>query len=392
MTRAVCVSFPDAPYTHACALRAAHTLLGQKGWIVHDLSDFEGSTLPDGSDIYLASYDILPFESLLGSQSLCSSYFIRKALIRKHYFAQAIYAFCVKHPGRSVPVPRTWILDIQFADELDELLADDLFDVREALERNKDAESFTWFILKPGMADQANGIRLFSSVDQLQAIFAEFEDRSSDEGEGDDDDDKAVMTSQLRHFVIQEYIAKPLLLVPFGTSPLKFHLRVYVICVGGLSVYMHDDMLALFSNTAYDLPEGDVSDLSAHLTNTCYQHTADSEGANVAFLWRDLAGRSAYHYGPSGLVSFELEQAHCDAVRTSAAQTIGTTFEAVGREASFHWQMWPNSFEIFGVDLLVGFDAANAAFCTWLLEVNAVRVRSCVTDASDPTSHSAVQN
>ena len=61
-------------------------------------------------------------------------------------------------------------------------------------------------------------------------------------------------------------------------------------------------------------------------------------------------------------------------MRLSAAATIGAIFEAVGREASFHWQMWPNAFEIFGVDLLVGHDASKPhALCTWLLEINAVR-------------------
>jgi len=248
-------------------------------------------------------------------------------------------------------------LDLQFADELDELLSDDLYDVREALERNDPACPTSWFILKPGMADQGNGIRLFSSVEQLEHIFQAFED--------DDDDEEAGITSQLRHFVIQDYISAPLLVAPDHTAR-KFHLRVYVICVGGLHVYMHDDMLALFSDTEYAPPTGEMQDLRGHLTNTCYQNGTEKE--NV-YLWRDLVGQ------PACLASerFTLTQAHIDAVRLSAAATIGAIFEAVGREASFHWQMWPNAFEIFGVDLLVGHDASKPhALCTWLLEINAV--------------------
>ena len=355
------VSFPGAPYTHQCARRAAEKLLRPAGWEIRDTtSEKRPDTfkLPDGADVYLAGYDVLPFESLLGSQALCSSYVIRKALIRKHHLAHVLHAFSVKNPTRPVPAPRTWTLDLQFADELDELLSDDLYDVREALERNDTACPTSWFILKPGMADQGNGIRLFSSVEQLEHIFQAFED--------DDDDEEAGITSQLRHFVIQDYISAPLLVAPDHTAR-KFHLRVYVICVGGLHVYMHDDMLALFSDTEYAPPTGEMQDLRGHLTNTCYQNGTEKE--NV-YLWRDLVGQ------PACLASerFTLTQAHIDAVRLSAAATIGAIFEAVGREASFHWQMWPNAFEIFGVDLLVGHDASKPhALCTWLLEINAVR-------------------
>lgn len=356
------VSFPGAPYTHKCARCAAEKLLGPAGWEIRDTtSEKRPDTfkLPDGADVYLAGYDVLPFESLLGSRALCSSYVIRKALIRKHHLAQVLHAFCVKNPTRPVPAPRTWTLDLQFADELDELLSDDLFDMREALESNDPKHSTSWFILKPGMADQGNGIRLFSSVEQLKRIFQAFEDE-------DEEETSSGITSQLRHFVIQDYIFAPLLVAP-NLAARKFHLRVYVICIGGLYVYMHDDMLALFSDTEYAPPTGDAQDLRGHLTNTCYQNGTEKE--NV-FLWRDLAGR------PACLASerFTLTNEHIDAVRQSAAATIGTVFEAVGREASFHWQMWPNAFEIFGVDLLVGHDASKPyAFCTWLLEVNAVR-------------------
>lgn len=48
------------------------------------------------------------------------------------------------------------------------------------------------------MADRGIGIRLFNTKETLQQIFEEFEN-------ADDDDDRgtAVVTSQLRHFVIQ---------------------------------------------------------------------------------------------------------------------------------------------------------------------------------------------
>lgn len=96
-------------------------------------------------------------------------------------------------------------------------------------------------------------------------------------------------------------MSTPLLLDPIldGDAGRKFHLRgeyavvtrtknqnsnvgriVYVLAVGGLTVYIHRPFLALFAPTKYsfpptETPEGKV-DLSAHLTNTCLQ-TAEGE-------------------------------------------------------------------------------------------------------------------
>jgi tubulin--tyrosine ligase len=58
-------------------------------------------------------------------------------------------------------------------------------------------------------ADRGQGIRMFNSREGLYKIFQSFEDESSDEEHSDSDNGAegnmktAVMTSQLRHFVIQ---------------------------------------------------------------------------------------------------------------------------------------------------------------------------------------------
>jgi hypothetical protein len=55
------------------------------------------------------------------------------------------------------------------------------------------------------MADRGNGIRMFNSKAALENVFEEFEDaESDDEDDSREEEDKtAVVTSQLRHFVIQ---------------------------------------------------------------------------------------------------------------------------------------------------------------------------------------------
>lgn len=56
-----------------------------------------------------------------------------------------------------------------------------------------------------GMADRGMGIRLFNSKAMLAKIFEEFECEDSDgeEGENGAIEGTAVVTSQLRHFVLQ---------------------------------------------------------------------------------------------------------------------------------------------------------------------------------------------
>lgn len=56
------------------------------------------------------------------------------------------------------------------------------------------------------MADRGMGIRIFHSKEDLQQIFEDFEDDGSEDGsETQEGADTSVVTSQLRHFVIQVF-------------------------------------------------------------------------------------------------------------------------------------------------------------------------------------------
>ncbi|KAI3494704.1 hypothetical protein L1887_40520 [Cichorium endivia] len=380
------VSFPGAEYTQTAAIRAARKVLTPHGWIVeagesadapHHAQDDSGPSAPSGKDLYLADYDLLPFEELLpgapasakGKQPQCSSYVIRKALIRKHYLASALNTYAVKLPPgdearrfRSC-TPKTWHLDIQFADELDELLMDDLYDLAELLEQNERAleeaseNDVKWFILKPGMADRGNGIRIFSTLDQLQSIFEEFEPESDDEGDEDDDvdddgeagssasgyayagKDTSVMASQLRHFVIQEYIRSP--------APC----RPYPLPTGRL--FGKGGLTKAFTRLGTRLERAQISP-------SCLRAMCGRRGGVSA-------RRDARAICTTGIRS---------AVFGDGARSAMPPHQhAAAKAGSIHWQMWPNAFEVFGVDLLVGYDddaqaeAQNPSdFNVWLLE------------------------
>lgn len=368
----VWVCFPGASYTQRVAQKAADEVLAPAGWRISATEEppANGDDGAPDADAYIADYDLLPFDRIFERGALCSSYMIRKALIRKHYLAQALEMFAAKRGADTSVAPMTWLLDCQFADELDELLADDLYQLKELLDENaqKDDAHRHWFILKPAMADQGHGIQLFSSEDRLREIFVDMEASDDEEEEEDDDDDEdGVLASQLRHFVIQKYISDPFLVGTHGTLR-KFHLRAYVLCVGGLSVYLMDDMLALFATDEYKSPSGSGTDMRGHLTNTCVGVRAAGSAplptANV-FLLSDLVGAAV----PGG----QLTEAHLKSIRASAAKVVGTTFEAAARSAAVHWQLWPNAFELFGVDLLVSGGPDPESMRVWLLEINAVR-------------------
>ncbi|KAF3146707.1 hypothetical protein TWF703_003978 [Orbilia oligospora] len=274
------------------------------------------------------SYESLDFQTLLSNPTtnLFNAYIIRKALIRKHYLLHTIESYVKKNPGSVLKdaTPVGVEFEVDYVEFLDEALVE-AYELVESLERNEGEgeKGREWWILKPGMSDRGVGIRLFSTMGELQGIFEGWEEESEEEEEeeeeeNDDDDDEdededkatrsdgegeediktstddkekkstGIITSSLRHFVAQIYIP-PFLLTPkpntnnpSNIGPRKFHIRTYVLAYSALKIYVYKNMLALFAAKEYTPPSSstlnnngdDTSeppDLSAHLTNTCLQ-------------------------------------------------------------------------------------------------------------------------
>lgn len=191
------VAWPGAPLTSSLV----HTSIAGLGLSSSIRSVISSS--PPSNLVQWASYDCID-HALTASEPnhvLSSSYTIRKALIRKHFLARCIQSYLAKRPQSFLAkaVPLTWDIDIAYADELDEMWNDELWDLGSTLDTNS-GDIKRWFILKPGMADRGMGIRLFDSKDALQSIFQEFDCDPDDEA---DEATTSVMTSQLRHFVLQ---------------------------------------------------------------------------------------------------------------------------------------------------------------------------------------------
>ncbi|KAI1777311.1 sure-like protein [Hypoxylon cercidicola] len=328
--------------------------------------------------LQITPYEAIDWEYVASHPETClvNSYMLRKALIRKHYLSATVEQWIAKRPDSVLKthVKRSEAFELDYAEFLDDALVE-AFDLRASLERNAEAQptqKTEWWILKPSMSDRGQGIRLFSTMEELQDIFDQWEEDlpdSEDESEDDDNgereaDDAAgggntagITTSHLRHFVAQPYIHPPLLVSGPGSNR-KFHIRTYVACFGNLDVYVYKQMLALFAGKPYVAPTttadssardgGDQQiDLEAHLTNTCLQRSV-SDGT-VQRFW-DLP----------------LDEDKKHDVFTQICAVTGEVFEAAARTMLMHFRPLPNAFEIFGLDFLV--DTAGTA---WLLEVNA---------------------
>ncbi|KAL9627784.1 MAG: hypothetical protein Q9164_007492 [Protoblastenia rupestris] len=165
------------------------------------------------------------------------------------------------------------------------------------------------------------------------------------------------MTSQLRHFVAQRYVERPLLFEEYQGR--KFHVRSYVLAVGALKVYVYRDMLALFAPLGYSPPAGDkdtIIDPQIHLTNSCLQSGTPMEDS-VHRFW-DL---------PSAIKNdLDLAVTWKEDAFTQIGKATSTLFEAAAREQMIHFQTLPNAFEVYGVDWMV-----DKTGNVWLLEVNA---------------------
>ena len=96
-----------------------------------------------------ADYDLMSFDVPHASPTthLISSYIYRKALIRKHQLHLTITEYLAKssHRGHKSILDRQgggwmqgWNVEIQFADELDEMWVDELYELGEALNANED--------------------------------------------------------------------------------------------------------------------------------------------------------------------------------------------------------------------------------------------------------------
>lgn len=278
---------------------------------------------------------------------LINSFVYRKSLIRKHYLSHTIHSYVVKNPNSILTrsFPETFNIEVDYAEFLEDAL-DEVYDLKQELEKNE-----KFWILKPSMSDRGQGIRIFKTIDQLQEIFDGFEEEDTDdEGEFNyTEDNHGIITSQLRHFVVQEYMMNPLLLPCYNNK--KFHFRTYVVVNGSMKVYVFKKMLTLFALSSYKKPteDGEGVRMFGHLTNTCLQGEKAIGNNSVVEFWE------------LDSVTKETKTDIFDKI----CEIVKELFKAAISVDRLNFQPLDNAFEIFGLDFII-----DDQFNVQLLEVN----------------------
>jgi tubulin---tyrosine ligase len=144
------VSWPSAPLTYSLVIKSLQAL-NTPLIITSSIPD------PPAGNLFLfqwSSYDQID-HTLTHSHSqnvLSSSYIFRKALIRKHFLSRCLRSYVTKHSASSLirATPRTFEFELSFSDELDELWADDLWELGAEL-----VNSPSWWILKPSVPSES---------------------------------------------------------------------------------------------------------------------------------------------------------------------------------------------------------------------------------------------
>lgn len=193
----------------------------------------------------LSDFENISWEEVCDGKSIASSYLIRKGLSRKAQFAWQIKRHLSKNPGSILArsIPETHIIETWNAFESEMKLdvgggimaSFDLPSMQRSSLRDKlrwllgDLESLlftsqeTKWILKPSVANKGVDISIITDMNELL--------------------DELEYVSDMREWVIQRYVEPPLLI----NRGHKFHIRVYVLCVGALRTFVFQDMLVLLA-------------------------------------------------------------------------------------------------------------------------------------------------
>ncbi len=136
------VSWPSAPLTNSLVRRALNKLNIPVNFVDED--EIRDAQMP----LQWSAYDEIDHQLLLVRREtlLASSYTFRKALIRKHFLSRIIQNYLKKNPESVLTqaCPRTFEIEISFADELAEMWTDELWELGVELDSGS-----PWWIVKP---------------------------------------------------------------------------------------------------------------------------------------------------------------------------------------------------------------------------------------------------
>ena len=281
-------------------------------------------TTPIWSTIQLQidEFERLGFEVSMSSATdnnlmIISAYPVRKGLIRKSNMCYLLQKYARKRSTSCLNrcIPRTYVFELEDVDYIDEAL-NDCYEVRDMR-----LDGSEIYIMKAAIVDKAQSIHIITDPQQIYDI--------------------CISEPDIREYIIQQYIVNPLLI-----NSKKFHIRVYVLCVGNLTVYVHQEMLCLFATHKYNT---DYTDVSAHITNTCVNESVDGFNETEQIQ----------------LLTEVMNDSDCVNITSQINACIHDVFECLHSEPMYFMPS-SNSYELYGFDFMIDTDHH-----VYLLEANA---------------------
>jgi tubulin--tyrosine ligase len=317
----------------------------------------------DGEAIYgFCEFELINWEQVVNGKQYASAYVVRKGLSRKAQLALQARRYISKNPSCMLKTAMPFTVTIEtwdafeadvrmdfgmgavatfdspgFASQtsLAQKLAWTLEDVKDAMALPERAD-WLW-ILKPSVTNKGADIAVIPS---WEALLDKLED-----------------VPDIREWVLQKYIPNPLTVEGY-----KFHIRTYVLCVGALQVYVHEDMLLLLAAHKYDI--NDLEDDYIHLTNTCRGAEDIEFDENIFVRHTDELPFILHKEHPNKFKTMDDALRQTASIKRDIGQITKEIFEAYENEYTIFSPMG-NCFEIFGLDFMV-----DENFQTSLLEIN----------------------
>jgi tubulin--tyrosine ligase len=300
-------------------------------------------------DLQFCEYEEIDWDTVLSGdiRSRASCYCVRKGLTRKAALAQVCTKWVDKFGKQSILgrfVPETicistwdafsddggWLAKFGVRDR-NLALSESLRDAEEWLENGKDR-----FVLKPSIANKGAEVTPVQTLQEVKEVVRTWQD--------------------CREWVLQRYV--PDLLLLDGNR--KFHLRVFIVCVGAIKVHLFKDYIGFFASSAFS-----ADDHWAHITNAAHQRDHEHFDENKAFkLPHELASLTSEKLNLPYQQALKEFTAPEGKILSNLSLVIAETFRAFKTTPAV-FQPHPNCFELFGLDFLVDEDLN-----THLLEFN----------------------
>lgn len=291
-------------------------------------------------------YEDVEWDDVLGAAPKtlkCNCYCIRKGLTRKAALCQVVNRFLDNHsdsvlrryfpPSAVISTREVFSTETRQVSWLNKyrdtksLLNECLYEADELF--STDATTTT-YLLKPSISSKGDAIQVFNGgKEEMRAILRDHSD--------------------IHEWVLQRYVPNLLLL----NGNRKFHLRVFIVCVGALQVHLLTDYIAFFSSVPFRGEEGAPADDDhfMHITNAYHQKLhADFVEEDSFRSSRELAEEIYVKEFPSRSVDDLVSPS--GAVLSQIAACLRETFEALRSQPAV-FQPLDNCYELFGLDFLL---------------------------------------